>query len=103
MKFEDGKIKPCPTCYRVRQQAKNAIDRVTGRSHRYSVVTTTIGKLVIDKEDGNKIVKVNRDDWQHMVGLEAYLSGFIVYDLKATKPLNVGNVVAVIRNNEGNI
>jgi len=102
MRIDNGSIKPCSNCLRARQAAKNAVDRVTGRFHDFKVVTTTLGRLVID----NRSSTVTQADtrFAEFVGRKVYISGRIIYDVDAAKPLGaLGNVVDIVKNNEGTL
>lgn len=87
MKFENGAIKPCSTCYKARQAAKDAMALIGGKQLPKAIrVLTTAGGFTIDKKT-NTITEVLEDTLSPYVGVKVYLAGRNVIDVAKAAPI----------------
>lgn len=94
MKFEGGKVKPCSSCYKARQAAKDAAAAMLNRRVRYTLVETENGDLTVD--DKHTIIEATNQDHVGLIGRRVYLAGKRVIDVeKASAAANVGRIIKV--------
>lgn len=67
VKITRNGIKPCSTCYRLRQFIRDGAGRVFPRPATHTEYTTRLGFIVVDRVS-NQIVGVSDDYYRGMVG-----------------------------------
>lgn len=98
MKIEDGKIKPCSTCLKVRQAAKTAAGRLLRRRQSpHSYVELEGGKQLMIENEGHTIIGVKpKDALSEYLGRHVYLAGDKVIDVEHARPISaLGKIVKV--------
>lgn len=93
MKIENGRIKPCSTCLKARQRAKDMFQAAISKRGLYTLVECSHGSFEIHNGT-HEITGVSRDDWIAFVGKVVYLAGKTIYDVNAAKPIGIfGSIV----------
>jgi hypothetical protein len=99
MRIENNRIKPCSTCLKVRQKAKELLDRASGKFKKYTLLECERGDLTIDN-DAHAISAVSNEDWSGFVGMKVYISGQWVFDVNKAKPIGAfGPILKITKTN----
>lgn len=95
MQIKDGKIKPCPTCLKARQAAKDLARRLAGNSlPPYTAYTMTSG-AVLYVDSKTHVLAACTDCDLTILGRRVYVAGRQIIDVAEAEPLvGVGTVVA---------
>lgn len=99
MRIEGGKIKPCPTCLKARQKARDMFLASTGKMTTYTLVECEHADFTIENAT-HKITAIRPAEWNEFVGRKVYLSGKTLYDVEAAKPIGrFGAIIKVTKTN----
>lgn len=100
MKIEGGKIKPCANCLRARQAAKDMFEASIGKRTKFTLVELEHGDMTIDNATHKVTAVHGMWDWSEYMGRTIYVSGKVLYDVEAAKPIHkLGTIRKITKTN----